>query len=108
MGPQRLPELARTIGRALREFRKVQDDVKDTVKFDLNDEPEPNVRPKKPRPPGACVRPERRGRRHEDGAVSESAKALPDANGSWKSSRRKTFIDAPSDAESDPEPRATE
>ena len=36
VGPQRLPELGRTIGKALREFRKIQDDVKDTLKFDLN------------------------------------------------------------------------
>ena len=35
VGPQRLPELGRTIGKALREFRKIQDDVKDTIKFDL-------------------------------------------------------------------------
>ena len=36
VGPQRLPELGRTIGKALREFRKIQDDVKDMVKFDLD------------------------------------------------------------------------
>jgi Tat protein translocase TatB subunit len=36
VGPSRLPELSRTIGRALREFRKVQDEVKDMVRFDLD------------------------------------------------------------------------
>jgi Tat protein translocase TatB subunit len=45
VGPQRLPELGRSIGRALREFRKIQDDVKDTIRFNLNDEPEPYVAP---------------------------------------------------------------
>jgi len=34
VGPQRLPELGRTIGRALREFRKIQDDVKGMVNLD--------------------------------------------------------------------------
>lgn len=38
VGPQRLPELSRQIGRGLREFRKVQDEVKDMVKLDLGDE----------------------------------------------------------------------
>jgi sec-independent protein translocase protein TatB len=37
VGPQRLPELARQIGRGLREFRKMQDDVKDMVRIDLDD-----------------------------------------------------------------------
>lgn len=36
VGPNKLPELARTIGRGLSEFRKVQDEVKDMVKFDLS------------------------------------------------------------------------
>ena len=35
VGPKRLPELGRTIGRGLNEFRKLQDEVKDMVKFDL-------------------------------------------------------------------------
>ena len=46
VGPQRLPELSRQIGRGLREFRKIQDDVKDTLRFDMNagPDPEPHVR----------------------------------------------------------------
>lgn len=46
VGPNRLPELGRSIGRALREFRKIQDDVKDTIRFDLNDDHEPYVAPR--------------------------------------------------------------
>jgi sec-independent protein translocase protein TatA len=46
VGPNRLPELGRSIGRALREFRKIQEDVKDTIKFDLNADPEPYVAPR--------------------------------------------------------------
>jgi Tat protein translocase TatB subunit len=38
VGPERLPALARQIGRGLREFRKMQDDVKDMVKLDLDDD----------------------------------------------------------------------
>jgi sec-independent protein translocase protein TatB len=34
VGPQRLPELSRQIGRGLREFRKLQDDVKGIVNLD--------------------------------------------------------------------------
>jgi Tat protein translocase TatB subunit len=40
VGPQRLPELSRTIGRGLREFRKAQDEVKKTIRLGL-DETEP-------------------------------------------------------------------
>jgi sec-independent protein translocase protein TatB len=38
VGPQRLPELGRTIGRGLRELRKVQDDVRDMVNTGLDDD----------------------------------------------------------------------
>ncbi|MGZ4133235.1 MAG: twin-arginine translocase TatA/TatE family subunit [Actinomycetota bacterium] len=41
VGPQKLPELSRQIGRGLREFKRVQDEVKDMVKLDLLSEPEP-------------------------------------------------------------------
>lgn len=43
VGPQRLPELSRTIGRGLREFRKAQDEVKKTIRLGL-DETEPTTR----------------------------------------------------------------
>jgi sec-independent protein translocase protein TatA len=39
VGPKRLPELGRTIGKGLNEFRKIQDEVKDMVKFDLGADP---------------------------------------------------------------------
>jgi sec-independent protein translocase protein TatA len=39
VGPKRLPELGRSIGRALTEFRKVQSDVRDTLRFGAEDEP---------------------------------------------------------------------
>ena len=107
VGPQRLPELGRTIGRALREFRKIQDDVKDTIKFDLNDDPEPYVRPKKTPTPGAASAGV--GVSGEDGVASESAKALPDANGSAElDAAEDLHVDASSDAGSDPGPRAPE
>ena len=43
VGPQRLPELSRSVGRGLREFRKIQDEVKDMVKIDLNPVEPPSV-----------------------------------------------------------------
>jgi Tat protein translocase TatB subunit len=38
VGPQRLPELGRTIGKGLRELRKMQDEVKDLVNTGMGDE----------------------------------------------------------------------
>jgi Tat protein translocase TatB subunit len=60
VGPQRLPELGRTIGRGLREFRKVQDDVRDMVKLDFDDEPAKPA-PKRPVPDRPVGRPPRSG-----------------------------------------------
>jgi len=39
VGPQRLPDLSRQIGKGLREFRKVQDEVKGIARLNLDDEP---------------------------------------------------------------------
>jgi TatA/E family protein of Tat protein translocase len=47
VGPARLPEVGRSIGKGLREFRKVQDEVRDSINFNL-DEP---IRPPSPRTP---------------------------------------------------------
>lgn len=52
VGPSRLPELGRTIGKAMREFRKVQDEVKDTFRLNLSDDApagSPPPRPHRPR-----------------------------------------------------------
>jgi Tat protein translocase TatB subunit len=38
VGPHRLPELGRSIGRGLRELRRAQDDVKRTIKGNLEEE----------------------------------------------------------------------
>ncbi|MEX0833852.1 MAG: twin-arginine translocase TatA/TatE family subunit [Actinomycetota bacterium] len=44
VGPKRLPEVGRTIGRSIREFRKAQDDLRRSIEID--DEP-----PKFDKPP---------------------------------------------------------
>ncbi len=41
VGPSRLPEVGRSIGRGLREFRKAQDEVRATLQTALADEPPP-------------------------------------------------------------------
>jgi len=38
VGPERLPELARSIGRALRQFREVQDEVRNMVSTGVDDD----------------------------------------------------------------------
>jgi Sec-independent protein translocase protein TatA len=38
VGPRKLPELGRALGRGLNELKKLQDEVRDMVKFDLNDD----------------------------------------------------------------------
>ncbi|HXF35576.1 MAG TPA: twin-arginine translocase TatA/TatE family subunit [Actinomycetota bacterium] len=59
VGPNRLPEIGRSIGRALREFRRAQDEVRQTLRFDLEDEDEPPrraVRSSAPPPPAEHAR----------------------------------------------------
>jgi len=111
VGPQRLPELGRTIGKALREFRKIQDDVKDTIKFDLNDDPEPYVRPTKTATTSSSAG--GNGAAAPDIDPSDEApgpaKALPDANGSvGATAAEDPAPGGPASADADPEPRAPE
>jgi TatA/E family protein of Tat protein translocase len=51
VGPSKLPELGRSIGRGLREVRKAQDEVKRTIQVSL-DEPPAAERPRRPIPTG--------------------------------------------------------
>ncbi len=37
-GPQRLPEIGRSIGRSLREFRRASDEIRGEIERDLDDE----------------------------------------------------------------------
>jgi sec-independent protein translocase protein TatA len=56
VGPRRLPEVGRSIGRGIREFRKAQDEVQKTIRTALDEEPASTVRSATrsdaPRPPG--------------------------------------------------------
>jgi TatA/E family protein of Tat protein translocase len=49
VGPKRLPEIGRSIGRGLRELRKAQDEVRRTVRVTLDEETRPTFG--EPRPP---------------------------------------------------------
>ncbi|WP_199747044.1 Sec-independent protein translocase protein TatB, partial [Corallococcus sp. AB049A] len=58
LGPQRLPELARAIGKFMREFRRQTDDVRNVVERefyamdqDFNAEPPPRPGTRVPSPP---------------------------------------------------------
>jgi sec-independent protein translocase protein TatA len=45
VGPTRLPEVGRSIGRGLREFRKAQDEVQRTLRLSLDETDDPPARP---------------------------------------------------------------
>jgi sec-independent protein translocase protein TatA len=44
-GPSRLPEVGRTIGKGLREFRKASEEIRQELKFDLDADEPPTVPP---------------------------------------------------------------
>ncbi len=61
VGPKRLPEVGRSIGRGLREFRKAQDEVQRSIRLSLDEEP-----PSVPMKGGAS--PAKRGEEASDAA----------------------------------------
>jgi sec-independent protein translocase protein TatA len=44
-GPSRLPEVGRTIGKGLREFRRASDEIREELKFDLDADEAPRGTP---------------------------------------------------------------
>ena len=57
VGPSRLPEVGRSIGKGLREFRKVQDEVRDSINFNLDEPIRPPTPARTPRAPRTPERP---------------------------------------------------
>jgi Tat protein translocase TatB subunit len=70
VGPRRLPEIGRQAGKLIRDLRRMQDEVKDTIRFDLDDEPEEEDDDE---PPTARVRSSAREHRAHTSRVARDA-----------------------------------
>lgn len=46
-GPKRLPEMGKSLGRAIKEFRKTSQELKEEIKLDLHESPEIEGKTKK-------------------------------------------------------------
>ena len=85
VGPKRLPEIGRTIGKAFSELRRVQDEVRDTIRFDLDDD-----KPYSP-PPRSAHRdrdPEKEPPSPTTADVSPPGREEPDVSGSEEGRER--------------------
>jgi sec-independent protein translocase protein TatA len=76
VGPRRLPEVGRSIGRGIREFRKAQDEVQKTIRTALNEEPASTARSTTragapPPPEGRSDAPPQPGRETETGGADD-------------------------------------
>jgi sec-independent protein translocase protein TatA len=72
VGPSKLPEVGRSIGRGLREFRKAQDEVQRTLRLSLDDEEPPS------RPMRAASKPSAEAAADGDEATTARTPAAPD------------------------------
>ncbi len=75
-GPDRLPELARSLGRGLAEFRRASNDLRRSVMEATSDEP--SIQPKKATLPASAERPAASAERPASGAApTPPAEASP-------------------------------
>ncbi|HYU31804.1 MAG TPA: twin-arginine translocase TatA/TatE family subunit [Thermoanaerobaculia bacterium] len=74
-GPKRLPEIGRTLGRGMSEFRKASNELKRTINVELalDEQPEPPVRPYRPSPALDALR----APRFPDGSPAPVAPGAP-------------------------------
>jgi sec-independent protein translocase protein TatA len=75
VGPRRLPELGRSLGRGLRELRKAQDEVRRTVQVTLDDDDRPTF----PNAPHRAPAGREEGEPSASGGDAAAAAASPDA-----------------------------
>jgi Tat protein translocase TatB subunit len=80
VGPRRLPELGRSIGKGLRELRKAQDEVRKTIKVELDDldGPKPG-RTTSPPASSETPAPATNGEGNGSVAAASAAASAPDA-----------------------------
>ncbi len=75
-GPKRLPEVGRTIGKGMAQFRKATSDLKRTIETEISLEEEPSRTPARPIGPPAS-QPRRIGPERPATTVAEAAPAVP-------------------------------
>ena len=52
LGPKKLPDIARALGRSLSEFRRASDEIKETIEADLNSEKDDSEKEEKTKEEG--------------------------------------------------------
>ena len=78
-GGKRLPELARSLGKTVREFKKATSGVEDQIKRALDDPAPPRPAPKKPRytPPPETIEPAAAANNGDDTTTPPPDKPVP-------------------------------
>jgi sec-independent protein translocase protein TatB len=46
LGPKEIPKVARTLGRAMREFQRITDELKQTLNAEIDNEEETRIKPR--------------------------------------------------------------